>query len=53
MKLNYVVIIGCIVLGLILGVIYGLMFFELLNCGIVYDDLGSLMVLIILGVMVV
>lgn len=45
--------IGCFVLGLILGVIYGLMLVEFVNCGISYIDLGNLMVLVILGGMVV
>merc|ERR1711881_464645 len=45
--------IGCIVSGLTLCAIYGLMPLELLNRGIAHDDLGSLMALIILGAMAV
>nr|WP_283645877.1 MFS transporter [Alteromonas macleodii] len=52
-KLNHAAIIGCIVSGLTLGAIYGLMPLELLNRGIAHDDLGSLMALIILGAMAV
>ena len=52
-KLNHAAIIGCIVSGLTLGAIYGLMPVELRNRGIANDDLGSLMALVILGGMAV
>lgn len=52
-KLNHAAIIGCIVSGLTLGAIYGLMPLELDNRGIQHQDLGSLMALIILGGMAV
>ncbi|WP_260260613.1 MFS transporter [Vibrio intestinalis] len=52
-KLNHAAIIGCIVSGLTLGAIYGLMPVELSNRGIANDDLGGLMALIILGGMAV
>lgn len=52
-KLNHASIIGCIVSGLTLGAIYGLMPLELSHRGIANDDLGSLMALIILGGMAV
>lgn len=52
-KLNHAAIIGCIVSGLTLGAIYGLMPLELSSRGIAHDDLGSLMALIILGAMAV
>jgi len=51
--LNHAAIIGCIVSGLTLGAIYGLMPLELSGRGIGNDDLGSLMALIILGAMAV
>lgn len=49
-KLNHAAIIGCVVSGLTLGAIYGLMPLELSERGISNDNLGSLMALIILGV---
>ncbi|MFB9218014.1 MFS transporter [Vibrio sinaloensis] len=52
-KLNHAAIIGCIVSGLTLGAIYGLMPVELTERGISHDNLGSLMALIILGGMAV
>ena len=52
-KLNHAAIIGCIVSGMTLGAIYGLMPVELRNRGIDNGDLGSLMALVILGGMAV
>ncbi|WP_159736942.1 MFS transporter [Vibrio atypicus] len=52
-KLNHAAIIGCIVSGLTLGAIYGLMPVELSQRGISTSDLGSLMALVILGGMAV
>ncbi|WP_137166202.1 MFS transporter [Salinimonas lutimaris] len=52
-KLNHAAIIGCIVSGLTLGAIYGLMPLALSLRGIATDDVGSLMALIILGAMAV
>ncbi|WP_372075768.1 MFS transporter [Vibrio amylolyticus] len=52
-KLNHAAIIGCIVSGLTLGAIYGLMPLELKSRGISNNEIGSLMALIILGGMVV
>ena len=52
-KLNHAAIIGCMVSGLTLGAIYGLMPVELTERGISHDNLGSLMALIILGGMAV
>ncbi|HAS4328453.1 TPA: MFS transporter [Vibrio cholerae] len=45
--------IGCLVSGLTLGAIYGLMPVELANRGISHTDLGNLMALVILGGMAV
>ncbi|MCE2595963.1 MFS transporter [Motilimonas cestriensis] len=53
MKLSYAAIIGCIVSGLTLGAIYGLMPVELDNRGISHDKIGMLMALVILGGMAV
>ncbi|MCC2522171.1 MFS transporter [Vibrio coralliilyticus] len=52
-RLSHAAIIGCIVSGLILGAIYGLMPLELAQQGIDHDDLGGLMALVILGGMAV
>ncbi len=52
-KLNHAAIIGCVVSGLTLGAIYGLMPVELFNRGIANDNIGSLMALVILGGMAV
>lgn len=52
-KLNHAAIIGCVVSGLTLGAIYGLMPLELTQRGVSHDNLGSLMALIILGGMAV
>ncbi|RJX67137.1 MFS transporter [Vibrio sinensis] len=52
-KLSHAAIIGCIVSGLTLGAIYGLMPLELTHRGISTNDLGSLMALVILGGMAV
>lgn len=52
-KLNHAAVIGCVVSGLTLGAIYGLMPLELSQRGIANDDLGSLMALVILGGMAV
>lgn len=53
MKLNHAAIIGCIVSGLTLGSIYGLMPLELVNRHISHQDIGTLMALVILGGMAV
>ncbi|MGP8306670.1 MFS transporter [Vibrio sp. YIC-376] len=53
MKLNHAAIIGCIVSGLTLGAIYGLMPLELLNRQISHQSIGTLMALVILGGMAV
>ncbi|EGA65045.1 MFS transporter [Vibrio brasiliensis] len=52
-KLNHAAIIGCIVSGLTLGAIYGLMPVELQTRGINHTDIGSLMAVVILGGMAV
>ncbi|MGF1694145.1 MFS transporter [Vibrio lamellibrachiae] len=52
-KLNHAAIIGCIISGLTLGAIYGLMPLELKQRGINNSDIGGLMALIILGGMAV
>lgn len=52
-KLNHAAIIGCIVSGLTLGAMYGLMPVELQNRGISNSDIGSLMAVVILGGMAV
>ncbi|WP_394240716.1 MFS transporter [Vibrio astriarenae] len=52
-KLNQAALIGCIVSGLTLGAIYGLMPLELSNRGIDRENVGSLMALVILGGMAV
>ncbi len=52
-KLNHAAIIGCIVSGLTLGAIYGLMPIELQKRGISHSDIGSLMAVVILGGMAV
>ncbi|MFM2587073.1 MFS transporter [Vibrio sp. TBV020] len=52
-KLNHAAIIGCIVSGLTLGAIYGLMPVELYARGIAHSDIGGLMAVIILGGMAV
>ncbi|ANO32907.1 MFS transporter [Vibrio breoganii] len=52
-RLNHAAIIGCIVSGLTLGAIYGLMPVELANRKIEHTDIGSLMALVILGGMLV
>ena len=52
-KLNHAAIIGCLVSGLTLGAVYGLMPLELSQRGIGHDNLGSLMALVILGGMAV
>ncbi len=53
MKLNHAAIIGCIVSGLTLGAIYGLMPLELINRKISHQEVGTLMALVILGGMAV
>jgi MFS family permease len=53
MKLNHAAIIGCIVSGLALGAIYGLMPLELVNRQISHQEIGTLMALVILGGMAV
>ncbi|MGY0614500.1 MFS transporter [Vibrio sp. FJH11] len=53
MKLNHAAIIGCIVSGLTLGSIYGLMPLELVNRHISHQEIGTLMALVILGGMAV
>ncbi|WP_375749982.1 MFS transporter [Vibrio sp. HN007] len=52
-KLNHAAIIGCIVSGLTLSAIYGLMPMELLNREISQSSLSTLMATIILGGMVI
>lgn len=52
-KLNHAALMGCLVSGLTLGAIYGLMPVELKNRGLETSDMGSLLALIILGGMVV
>ena len=52
-KLNHAAIIGCVVSGLTLGAIYGLMPVELTNRKINHQDIGTLMALVILGGMLV
>lgn len=52
-KLSHAAVIGCLVSGLILGAIYGLMPVELSERGISHADVGSLMALVILGAMAV
>ncbi|MGR5193829.1 MFS transporter [Vibrio sp. WZ-1] len=52
-KLSHAAIIGCIVSGLTLGAIYGLMPVELANRQIGHQDIGTLMALVILGGMLV
>ncbi|CAM3037476.1 MFS transporter [Vibrio mytili] len=53
MRLNHAAIIGCMVSGLTLGAIYGLMPVELTNRKINHQDIGTLMALVILGGMLV
>ncbi|WGY45270.1 MULTISPECIES: MFS transporter [unclassified Vibrio] len=52
-KLSHAAIIGCLVSGLTLGAIYGLMPVELAKRGISHSHIGTLMALIILGAMAV
>ncbi|NOH79954.1 MFS transporter [Vibrio sp. RE86] len=52
-KLNHAAIIGCIVSGLTLGAIYGLMPVELNSRGIEHSNIGGLMAVVILGGMAV
>lgn len=52
-KLSHAAIIGCLVSGLILGAIYGLMPVELMRRSINHSEISSLMALIILGGMVI
>lgn len=52
-KLSHAAIIGCIVSGLTLGAVYGLMPVELSQRGIAHDDIGGLMALIVLGGMAI
>ncbi|WP_084717519.1 MFS transporter [Vibrio rhizosphaerae] len=52
-KLDHAALIGCLVSGLLLGAIYGLMPVELANRGIATTHLGSLLALVILGAMAV
>ncbi|WNJ98058.1 MFS transporter [Vibrio ruber] len=52
-KLSHAALIGCLVSGLMLGAIYGLMPVELANRGIPTMHLGSLLALVILGAMAV
>ncbi|NLS13456.1 MFS transporter [Vibrio sp. SM6] len=52
-KLSHAAIIGCVVSGLTLGAIYGMMPVELANRHIGHDSIGTLMALVILGGMVV
>ncbi len=53
LKLSHAAIIGCIVSGLTLGAIYGLMPLELSQRNLSNEHIGSLMALVILGGMVV
>lgn len=52
-KLNHPALVGCLVSGLTLGAVYGLMPLELSDKGIEHQHIGSLMALIILGAMAV
>ncbi|WP_165313813.1 MFS transporter [Vibrio ziniensis] len=52
-KLNHAAIMGCIVSGLTLGAIYGLMPVELNNRGLDHSNMGALLALVILGGMAV
>ncbi|MFI3275883.1 MFS transporter [Vibrio sp.] len=52
-KLSHSALIGCIVSGLTLGAIYGLMPVELAQRNIAHEDIGGLMALIIMGGMAV
>ncbi len=52
-KLNHAAIIGCVVSGLTLGAIYGLMPIELQSRGIEHSDIGRLMAIVVLGGMAV
>lgn len=52
-KLNHAAMMGCMVSGLTLGAIYGLMPVELSNRGLEKSDMGSLLALVILGGMIV
>lgn len=52
-KLNHAALLGCMVSGLTLGAIYGLMPVELTQLGLGTSDIGSLLALIILGGMIV
>ncbi|KQH86696.1 MFS transporter [Vibrio furnissii] len=52
-KLSHAAIIGCLVSGLTLGAIYGLMPVELASRGIGNTQIGTLMALVILGAMAV
>ncbi|MDN3680673.1 MFS transporter [Vibrio tapetis subsp. quintayensis] len=53
LKMNKAALIGCIVSGLVLGAIYGLMPIELKQRNIETTHIGSLMALVILGGMIV
>ncbi|PQJ63781.1 MFS transporter [Vibrio chagasii] len=52
-KLSHSALIGCIVSGLTLGAIYGLMPVELEQRNIAHEDIGGLMALVIMGGMAV
>ena len=52
-KLNHAAIMGCIVSGLTLGTIYGLMPVELDNRGLDHSNMGALLALVILGGMAI
>lgn len=52
-KLNHSALIGCIVSGLTLGAMYGLMPVELVNRQVKAEDVGGLMALVVLGGMLV
>ncbi|MDW6019114.1 MFS transporter [Vibrio plantisponsor] len=52
-KLNHAAIMGCIVSGLTLGAIYGLMPVELDNRGLDHSNMGALLALVILGGMAI
>ena len=52
-KLNHSALIGCIVSGLTLGAIYGLMPVELEQRNIAHEDIGGLMALVIIGGMAI